>query len=186
MSNFWYNWATLNLNIWSHCQPYSDNFSPIDPRHQRDQIGQFLKVLVNKLYYKSSPNIWKSTPFKVKTLVAIVWAFGELLWKLGYFYSTIWPHCSSRTKELCAHQVQLLQRGQLVELATAQVADPVLLQVEDEQLGEAFERLVAHVHDAARVQVERRLRQQKSWCVLEGSSFVSRVFEAAYGFVKLT
>jgi hypothetical protein len=63
-------------------------------------------------------------------------------------------------KSSATDQVQLLQGRELVELAAAQVGDRVVVEVEHEQLRQALERLVADADDAARVQVERRLRKK--------------------------
>ena len=50
---------------------------------------------------------------------------------------------------MVSYQIQFLQGCQLFKLAPAEVPDQIMLQVQDEELGQAFERLVADAHDAA-------------------------------------
>ena len=58
-------------------------------RTQRDQIGRLLKVLDNKFYFKSSPNIWKTVWAFWKALhlkqKLLCLHFRQVLNKLGYF-----------------------------------------------------------------------------------------------------
>lgn len=56
-------------------------------------------------------------------------------------------------------QVKFLKGRQFLKLSAAEVPDEVVLEVENEQLGEALEGLVAHADDGARVEVERGLQQ---------------------------
>ena len=56
-------------------------------------------------------------------------------------------------------QVKFLKGRQFLKLSAAEVPDEVVLEVENEQLREALEGLVAHADDGARVEVERGLQQ---------------------------
>ncbi len=65
-------------------------------------------------------------------------------------------HLGTYELETVVVQVQLPQRGQLVKLlAVAKSLDGVVLEVEDEEFGEALERLVGDGRDLAAVEVER-------------------------------
>ena len=77
------------------CSSEDDN-DDLTPR-QCDQIERFLKVLSNKVSYKSSPNVWQifglfwKLHFLKKLLLKLL--FG-ISWKFfGYFYSNVWSHC---------------------------------------------------------------------------------------------
>ena len=67
-------------------------------RKQRDQIGQFLKVLGDKISNKSIPSYYQLFGLFWKTILLCKNLFGHFLgdfWKhLGNFYSNIWSRWS--------------------------------------------------------------------------------------------
>ena len=82
--------AIFGLNFWStKASGCSDAQQSHMGRQQCDQDGRFLKVLVYKSCYKSSPNVWWLFGLFWQTLLLIKnWRtllLGQLLKKLGYF-----------------------------------------------------------------------------------------------------
>ena len=84
--------TTSTKNFPSHKSVHTVG-TPIGPRVECDQIGQFFKVLGDIFSYKSSQKFWwplghfGKYHFSSKITLASFWAFFE---NLGYFYSNIW------------------------------------------------------------------------------------------------
>ena len=80
--------------------PTTTTATSLHTLNQSDQIGQFLKVLGDKISSKSSRNdrqlfgkFWKTSVLS-KTTGATFWATFGYTW--AFFYSNFWSHCESQ------------------------------------------------------------------------------------------